>query len=141
MNFTIMGKPMGKGRPRFSRDGHIYTPESTRVAEKNVREEFIRQNPGAKKFDRSIPVSVDVLAFFGAPKSASAAERKAISEGKTLHTKKPDADNILKLICDALNGVAWEDDAQIVEMRCEKRYGVAPMVCVIVNEAMRDEKG
>lgn len=140
MRAVIMGTPKGKGRPRFSLDGHVYTPKGTREAEENIRAEFIRQNPNARMIERSTPVAVDIVAFFGVPKSATKAERQAISEGKILHTKKPDADNVLKLVCDALNGVAWEDDAQIVEMRCEKRYGAMPMTCIVIEEAKRDER-
>jgi Holliday junction resolvase RusA-like endonuclease len=52
---------------------------------------------------------------------------------------KPDWDNVGKIVCDALNGVAWHDDAQIVDAHVEKRYGIEPMVCVVIEMAGEDE--
>lgn len=54
--------------------------------------------------------------------------------GKILPTKKPDADNIAKIILDGLNKVAWEDDTQVVELMIVKRYATEPMVAVMVKE-------
>ena len=48
-------------------------------------------------------------------------------------TKKPDADNVVKIICDALNDVAWADDAQITVLHFEKRYGAIPYAEVIIS--------
>jgi Holliday junction resolvase RusA-like endonuclease len=39
------------------------------------------------------------------------------------HTGKPDADNILKAVCDALNGIVWHDDSQVAFARVLKQYG------------------
>lgn len=134
---TMLGTPKGKGRPRFA-NGHAYTPEETRGYETHMRAEFRRQNPGAQPIPENAPVTVEVVAFFPIPKCISRKEREAIYAGSKLPTRKPDADNILKLVCDALNGLAWHDDKQVVSMRCEKRYGEQPMTCVAISRAEED---
>ena len=46
---------------------------------------------------------------------------------------KPDLDNVAKLICDALNGLAWHDDNAIVDMQVRKFYSTQPRVEVIIK--------
>lgn len=55
-------------------------------------------------------------------------------QGKILPTKKPDCDNIAKIICDALNGVAYKDDKQIVQLLVSKVYSVEPFVLVTISD-------
>ena len=66
-----------------------------------------------------VPVVLDVRFWFPVPKSYMR-KRRPVPEAP--HTSKPDLDNLLKLVKDALNGVAWSDDAQVVRYRrAEKR--------------------
>lgn len=115
----VMGEPKGKGRPRFAQ-GHAYTPQATRDYEKLIQAEYKRQC--GDRFPDDSYIKLQIIAHFAVPKSAKKAEKIAMLNDEIMPTKKPDADNILKIVADALNGVAYSDDKQIVEMRVEKRY-------------------
>lgn len=123
--------PVGKGRPRFTKSGHTYTPQKTKDYEELVKYEFIRQcgnNPTDK------PVRLEINAYFKIPKGTSKANAKKMFEGEILPTKKPDADNIIKAVADALNGVAYFDDKQIVICRCDKIYEKTDGIYITVKE-------
>lgn len=112
--FFAPGKPQGKGRPRFARNV-VYTPKQTLEYERHI----------ASCYDGDMhqgPLFVDITAFFSIPKSYSKALKKAIENGEIKPTKKPDADNIGKVVMDALNGVAYEDDKQVIDLRVTKKY-------------------
>lgn len=136
--FTIPGEPVGKGRPRFSgtKNGrvHTYTPDKTAKYEKLVRKCW--KDSVGKSFGDA-PVAVDVYAYFPIPKSYSQKQVRDIKAGKERPTKKPDRDNIVKIILDALNGLAYDDDKQVVDGRCVKLYAVdnRPRVVVAVYDA------
>ena len=76
-------------------------------------------------------IRISVLAVYPIPKSASKAKKTAMTDGSILPAVKPDVDNVLKLIMDALNGVAYLDDKQVVDARCAKMYADNP--CTIVS--------
>lgn len=128
-HLTIFGVAKGKPRQRFA-GGHVYSPST--AYEREVGTEFRRQNPGAEPMPKGVPVKVDVIAFFPEPKSATKAQRDSMRSGQILPTRKPDADNILKLVLDALNGLAWHDDAQVTSVTCKKLYGAEGMTCVSI---------
>lgn len=126
--FTVPGKPQGKARPRFTRSGHTYTPGSTAAYEERVKLAY-KQAGGGKL---SGFVSADILAVFTVPKSYTKAQRAAALNA-SFAPKKPDCDNIAKIILDALNGLAYDDDAQVVKLRVEKRYGMTDHVTVTLE--------
>lgn len=136
VHFTVPGEPQGKSRPRVVRgkDGrtHSYTPEKTAQYEALIRREYRRQ--GGVRFPDGAVLSVRLVAWYAVPKSASKQRRAAMLAGELLPTKKPDLDNIAKAICDALNGIAYHDDAQIVELYAEKRWDEIPRVDVEIRE-------
>ena len=123
VTFTVKGKPQGKQRPRVTRHG-TYTPEKTRNYEKAVQWEYMMQCQGAKFPD--LPLMVVIDAYFAIPKATSKEKREAMIAGSIRPTVKPDNDNIAKSICDALNGEAYKDDAQIVSLIVRKWYGEVP---------------
>ena len=134
IQFTVPGEPVGKGRPRVVRNGGItrtYTPEKTASYENLVKLEFQRQ--GGRMLKDGL-VKVWINADFGIPRSVSKRKREAMIGGAIRPTKKPDADNIAKVICDALNGLAWRDDSQVVMLHVEKRFAEEPRVCVTITE-------
>lgn len=136
MNFTIPGEPQGKARPRVVRTGGVsraYTPEKTVNYENYVKLEFQRQC--GVPFVMG-PLSVEIVACFGVPASASKKKTAAMLAGQVLPTKKPDCDNIIKIICDALNGLAYKDDAQIVHVSIRKKYAAIPHVDVSITEVI-----
>jgi Holliday junction resolvase RusA-like endonuclease len=74
---------------------------------------------------------VSVLAYFGIPASWSAKKRAAALAGLVRPTKRPDWENVAKML-DALNGVVWRDDAQVVSGLIEKHYSDRPRLRVEV---------
>lgn len=134
MIFTIPGEPTGKGRPRVVRRGgatHAFTPEKTATYENLVRLRFIEA--GGKMF-KDAQLRVAVTAHYMIPKSVSNTRCEAMLRGVIRPTKKPDCDNIAKVVCDALNGVAYRDDAQIVHLAVSKWYDDEPSVTVEIDE-------
>ena len=133
--FCIHGDPQGKGRPRFSTVcGHVHTrtPDETVLYENLVKTEY-RQQVGVK-FPDDAMLDVRIFAYYPIPKSASKRKRQAMLEKKIRPTKKPDWDNVGKVICDSLNGIAYRDDAQVVDSMVRKFYGEDPKVVVTIEE-------
>lgn len=141
VSFTVQGKPTGKARPRVvMQNGHAraYTPQATADYEERVRLEYQAQC-GNAYFERGVPLMVQIVAYMPIPQSASQKQRERMLRGSLQPVKKPDWDNIGKIICDALNGVAWHDDAQIVRATVSKLYGLEEGVQVCVSEVMHEE--
>lgn len=134
MVFEVLGEPKGKARPRFTRAGHTYTPADTIAYETEVVWAY-REKYGTMCFIKGVPLRLEVTAYFKVPKNATKAKRADMLSGKIRPTKKPDCDNVLKIIADALNGVAYHDDAQIVELNFEKLYSDIPRVVIEIEEA------
>jgi Holliday junction resolvase RusA-like endonuclease len=122
VTFEVLGDPVAKGRPKFCRRGnfvHTYTPTKTRKAENAIGTEALKHRP-AQPFPGPLSVQIDV--FRARPKSMTKRERMTLRHP----IKKPDADNYAKLILDALNGIMWLDDAQVVDLRVRKMYDNTP---------------
>jgi len=133
--FTIQGEPKGKARPRFGQ-GRTYTPKATADYEAMVGMEYKRQC-GGYNFSadgEKVPVEIAINAFFGIPKSASKKKRAQMVCGEIKPTKKPDADNIAKIIMDGLNGIAFDDDAQVISLTVNKMYALDPCVYVVIGD-------
>lgn len=131
--FEIVGEPQGKGRPRFStRGGFVktYTPEKTASYENLVKLCYLNKYKG-QKLDGDI--IAEITAYFSIPKSFSKKKRVQAIEGKIRPTKKPDTDNIAKTILDSLNGIAFEDDKQVVALLVKKLYGEEAKVVVTLK--------
>ena len=132
----VMGEPVGKGRPRFSTKGgfpRAYTPKKTESFEKQIKAEYLK-NYSPLLFATTSPLTLIVNAFMPIPKSTSKKNRISMLEGHIRPTKKPDADNIGKAVADALNGIAYEDDKQVVTMIVNKWYSEYPRTEIIVEE-------
>ena len=133
--FCIHGDPQGKGRPRFSTVcGHVHTrtPDETVLYENLVKTEY-RQQVGVK-FPDDAMLDVRIFAYYSIPKSVSKKKRQAMLDKRIRPTKKPDFDNIGKVICDSLNGVAYRDDTQVVDCMVRKFYAEIPRVLVTIEE-------
>ena len=123
-------EPVPKGRPRFTRMGHAYTPKKTADFEKAIADYYAKVC--GHKFDSAISVT---LAFqMPIPKSITKKQRAKIIDGTVKYTKKPDADNLAKAVLDALNGVAYTDDSLITKLRISKYYSENPAVWMIIRE-------
>ena len=129
--FTIPGKPQGKARARtvynkYNNKTHSYTPGHTVSYEKYLQE------TDQRKYDQ-VPLKVTIRAYFEPVKSTSKKNKFLMYQGDILPTKKPDADNIAKVICDALNGIAYQDDTQICDLRVTKEYSEKQRVEVTIE--------
>lgn len=134
MNFKIEGLPKGKGRPRFTRSGHTYTPGTTRKYEALVTARAKEAMIGKRKIEKPNAVRVDILAIFPVPSSWSKKRRTAALQGVEHHVSKPDLDNVQKAILDGMNGIVFEDDSQVIDSRTRKAYGPEPGVKVFIDE-------
>ena len=131
IELVIPGRPMGKQRPRVMRNGHTYTPDKTVNYETLVKQLYIE-----KYFQKQLegPIRATITAYMYIPKSESKKRKRKMLANEILPTKMPDWDNIGKIITDALNGLAYEDDKQIVDARVVKVYGDQPRVEVELEE-------
>lgn len=110
VRFTVEGKVLGMPRPRVNRNGVVWTPAKFNEYRRKIQAAYIAA--GGEKLEG--PVSVKIRTFRAMPKSRP---KKLEAEEDIF---KPDADNILKMVLDALNGVAFEDDRQVVRVICSK---------------------
>lgn len=117
--FYVPGKPKGKGRPRFSR-GHAYTPKTTHDYERLIKQSYLLEHRNTSPIKGAC--SMHITAVFTLPKSMTKKERTRIIEADEFPLKKPDVDNIAKVVLDALNGIAYEDDVQVVTLKAHKLY-------------------
>lgn len=120
------GPPRGKGRPRAARVGNgvrMFTDARTMSYEGDLRAYATEAMRGREII--AGPVLLKMVAIFPIPTSWSRKKRAAALAGTVRPTVKPDLDNILKLT-DALNGVVWRDDAQVVTGTQMKVYGERP---------------
>ncbi len=138
-HFEVFALPIGKGRPKFGRvktkSGKefttAHTPEKTVEFENLIRVEYRTQCPDTYLHGQ---LSADIVAFFPIPKSTSKKKAAEMLAGSILHTKRPDGDNIVKAILDALNSTAYDDDSAVAVLRVEKRYGDRPKVIIDIEE-------
>lgn len=127
--FEVPGEPRGKGRPRFSRDGHAYTDSETKAYEEKIVTYYRKAFGGFRWPDTSF-VAVAITAVYPIPKSATKAAIAGMQAGLILPSRKPDIDNVLKVVLDALNGVAYKDDSKVVAVRARKIYGTPPKLVI-----------
>ena len=130
--FTIHAAPVGKARPRVTSHG-TYTPKKTRDYEKLVQLEYHKQ---CGEYFGEKALIVDITANFQIPKSKPKTIRQEMLAGRIRPTSKPDCDNIAKAVLDALNGIAYHDDSQVVCLAVGKWYSDAPCVHVSIKEAI-----
>lgn len=122
-------------RIAYSRDGkpfvHEYPHPESAAWEKAIGQIAAVHMRGRPPSDR--PLALLVHSFIPIPPSWSAREHEAAIAHAILPTSKPDWDNYGK-ITDALNGVVWRDDAQVVDGRVIKRYSTEPALRIEVRE-------
>lgn len=131
--FEIPGPVTGKGRPRINTyTCRAYTPNKTKEYEELAKQYFIL------KYPRHIPiegrVKVSIIAYFKIPKGTNKKNEELMLSGNISPTKKPDIDNIEKIILDAMNSLAFKDDNQITKLEIEKVYSEEEKVYVKIEE-------
>ena len=132
IKFSIPGEPVAKARPRFTRNGHAYTPAKTRIYEEIVRLHATKAMRGKKMLSGA--VEMDITFYFPIPKSFNKVLKAQATSGTLRHTKKPDWDNTGKIISDGCNRIVFQDDAQVSDSHVRKRYSDFPRVEVSIKE-------
>lgn len=135
IKFSIPGQPFGKQRPRVVNRGSFskaYTPKET-VSYENLVKLMYQQAAKDRMFKDGDMLDVRIIAYYEIPKSTSKKKRKEMLEHKIRPTKKPDWDNIGKIVCDSLNKIAYHDDSAIVDAQVRKFYSEQPRVDVTIR--------
>lgn len=133
IRLVIPGEPKGKARPRVTQHG-TYTPKTTRDRESYIRGVWAQAGGAALNYtEQGIEVEID--AYFPVRKSWSKSTRQYLA-GKP-HTKKPDLDNVTKLVLDALNGGPYPDDGCIAIVRASKWWTDGQPRTEVTIRAMR----
>lgn len=132
LTLTIPGEPTGKARARVTRAGFAYTPAKTKNAEAYIKLLATQEMRGRARFEGPVAVTMRTVME---PAASWSKKRQALAlTGGERPTKKPDIDNVLKLIKDALNGIVYRDDSQVVQVYAEKVYGPQALTVVTIKE-------
>lgn len=138
--FDVPGKPFGKQRPRARRLGNfvsIYTPNETKKYEEQVRRCY-KKIYGDLSFDDN-DITVEIEGYFIPLKTATKSQQELMLQNKLPHTKKPDCDNMAKVCLDALNGVAYNDDASITDLIISKKFAKEAKVRITIIKNPKTE--
>ncbi len=135
--FTVPGPPRGKGRPKFARRGNFvqtYTDAKTASYEDQIKFYALQAMGSSEPF--KTPLQAFLYIRLPTPQSYSKKRTKDCLEGLERPSKKPDIDNVAKSYLDAMNGVVYVDDTQVVELHIKKLYSSVAGVDVAVSEAV-----
>lgn len=132
-NFEIKEKAIGKERPRYNpKTKRMYTPTKTSSFEEKVKWAFkAKYNVETELSTR--PFKAKIIAVFE-PAASLSKKKKEELLFKIDYTKKPDVDNIAKIVLDSLNGLAYKDDSQVSALLVLKDYGTENKVIVELEE-------
>lgn len=136
ITFTIPGVAVAKGRPRFAKRGNFvttYTPEKTASYENLVKVLAMQEMRGAVPVSGPVNVTIDIAIC--PPASWSNKKRAQALNEEIYPTGKPDLDNTAKGILDAMNGVAYLDDKQVIGLMVRKFYSDTDYARVVVSIA------
>ncbi|WP_339309750.1 RusA family crossover junction endodeoxyribonuclease [Paenibacillus sp. FSL k6-2145] len=134
ITFTVYGEPVAQGRPRASTQGgfvRMYDPEKSKGYKDYVRLAAAEHAPNALLEG---PLGMMLTVYRSIPKSFSKKKAAQAESGEIRPVSKPDVDNYLKGVKDALKGVIWKDDSQVVEVFAQKRYSARPRIEVKIKD-------
>ena len=137
VTFKVDANPVGKQRARYAKRGnHVmaYTPDKTRNYESLIKEAAIEAMGSSEPLET--PVTLYLYIRAPIPKSLPKKRIEACLNGLEKPIKKPDASNVLKSVEDAMNGVVYKDDSQIVNIHVSKVYSTVPGVDICVKECL-----
>lgn len=130
--FSVEGDPVGKARPRFAK-GRTYTPKKSADYEKRISDKAREAMGSSDPLDT--PVAVYIYANHAIPASYSK-KRRQDCLNRLERPNKPDLDNTAKAFLDAMNGIVYKDDVQVVSLHVTKRYETIASVHVCVREEL-----
>lgn len=134
--FEVEGEPRGKARPRAGRYS-VYDPPQNREWEKKIRDAYLEARGMIDPTNE--PVWVEIIAVFPIPQWAKRKKMPDKIQGGDVYQGKPDCDNIIKSVLDALNRTAYVDDKQVYTVRCVRYYGERPRLSVCVGTRIVSE--
>lgn len=144
INLTVPGEPQGKQRPKariFGKGqkarGMLYTPEKTVQYETFIKELFAIKYPDFEPVE--IALTLVLTAGLTIPTSASRIKKQKMEDGEIRPTKKPDNDNVLKAVMDALEGLAYKNDSQIVSAGVDKFYSTKPGLMISIYRTLDED--
>lgn len=129
VKFEIYGEPVGKARPRHGKY-KVYTPTKTKSVENNIGY-FYKVNV-KHYFEGYVRMTLNL--YYSIPKSDSKKKKLMKINNEIRPNKKPDIDNVAKLVADSLNEIAYKDDTQIIELECKKFYSDNPRMEIILED-------
>ena len=128
--FEMLESIQGKARPRMNtRTGRAYTPTKTKLYEYSLRQWFCMNYPNFKPIEGRVKVSI--IAYFEITSKKKEAE---MLSNNISPTKKPDIDNIVKIVLDGMNKFAFKDDTQVIKLEVEKKYAEKPRMYIKIEE-------
>lgn len=117
-----------------------YTPDKIKEYEKLVRERFLEETQNSRfAEDALLEIYITVLAKM--PKGATPEEQARMFNGRANNAKTPDLNKITKIVCEALEGVAYKDTVQITKVSAIKAWSVYPSVWVTIEGEERKSDG
>ena len=137
VTFKLDADPVGKQRARYARRGNFvqtYTPDKTRNYEALLKDAAIEAMGSSEPLET--PVSLYLYIRVPIPKSFSKKKVQDCLNGSEQPMKKPDSSNVLKSVEDAMNGVVYRDDCQIVNFHVTKVYSSQSGIDVCVKECL-----
>jgi Holliday junction resolvase RusA-like endonuclease len=142
IELKVSGKPSTKGRPRFDpRTRRAYSPPSNIVSENDIR--AVWREAGEPRIEGKVPIEIQIIVDVVRPQGHFRKNGNLSLEGVRNPipcNKKPDLDNALKTVMDALNSRAYQDDVQIARVRAERRWALWPSTTIFITEIDGDHQ-
>lgn len=130
ISLTVPGEPQGKLRPKWSPVG-TYSPKKTVNYETYVKQLFASKYPDHVLLEGEL--ILELMIFQLIPKSTSKRKKDLMIKGLIRPTKRPDIDNVIKTVFDALEGLAFKNDSQFIRVIASKFYSSQPKVEIFIN--------
>jgi len=137
LKMQIIGNPITKLRPRFTKKGIAYDSQKLeKQATACLVMQQMAQNRQIKRY--SGPIEVNMTFHTPIPKSWSQKRRMAVIGMPD--TRRPDIDNFAKFILDVMNRLVYEDDSLITTLHCEKVYSDEPRTEIYIQEVHDEDR-
>lgn len=135
LDIVVLGDPVAQARPKFNSWTHqAYDPAKSKWYKKQIRNEAKKICESVPYFAPEIPLVVTACIYRPIPKSLKKQEKILAEQGEKLPVTRPDLDNYLKGILDALNKTVYKDDNQITAIHAYKFYSVNPRIEIEIKE-------
>ncbi len=135
VSFEVPGEATPKMAPKFVRaTGHTHKPTKEIHAAAVVKQFAVDAMTNAGVFMLDGPVAVSIAVFRGRGRPSSKKGREQAEKGLIRPVTRPDVDNVAKLVLDAMNGIAYRDDSQVVSLTVDKWFSERPRIEITVRE-------